>query len=695
MQEAEHALDVRDQLVSVYGEERIASEPRLTPDGTRRADIGVYQSSSHEDLLLIVECRGTTDFSNFDKAVNQVREYMNVSGAPFGMVSTPGQQYIFEIIELENDEFERSIPEVSDDLANRDWKPRGFESETEIEFFIQRALGLCHRWSDDPEDALDHVLQNLYRRFFAETNNIDLEVDQNLRPQLNQIDQRISTELGIYEPELSPAGSPASYATICLLDAFSMAATPEKIKEQLVDYFADGLPSIDRFTTPTEVAEFLVDLAGVEQGGEVLDPASGLGNLSRQLAARDADVTAVELNTRVANFAAFLNDFLGFDVDIINADFLTLNPEPDQLTLTDSSTFSDTSVGPVSIADAYDHVVVDVPFGNLKSKDSEYRDQLQEEFIAATANFNTEDVFVEKTLTHLKDGATLTALVPQGVLYREGARTLRELILEDFTLKRVLVFEEEGFAPHTDIPTAVIQVENTTQHNYDIEFATITLEDEASIPTPDDVHESTTTVNVENVRDTLVPDSVLKRLSAQESLLKDFQDITELSELVTNIRSGVKVGRGDLVQEGGVDYVQFPRKDSEPNIDSQVGNPEHYFTAGPGDLLVSTKGTVGEVYAPDREVVPDSNWAVLRFDDKEAAKAYAAFLRSSYGREQVNALTRSTRIPYLTVRDLSSIPVPEFSSNEVNVLADHFDDLPRSAPADQWDELLQEVVHNE
>lgn len=696
MREAEHVIELREELVSVYGEDRVESEPLLTQDGARRqADLGVYESAGRDNWLLVVECKAGTDSADLDTAVNQAQEFRRMGDAPFGMVSAPGRKYIFDTVELGSNEFERSFPELPQGPDDRDQEPRPFDSETEMEFFVQRALGLSHRWSDDPEDALDHVLQNLYRKFFAETHDLALDPGKDLRTQLDQVDQRIESDLDIYGSELSPSDSPAAYATICLLDAFSIAETSDELKEQLVDYFADGLPSIDRFTTPTEVAEFLVGIAQVESGQEVLDPASGLGNLSRQLAARNTDVTAVELNTRVANFAAFLNYFLDFEIDIINTDFLTLYPEPEQQILTDESTFSNTSSISISIGDQFDHVVVDVPFGNLKSEDPNYREQLQEELITATGKFNTEDVFIEKALRHLKESGTLTALIPQGVLYRDSAQTLRELILEDYTLSRVLVFEEAGFAPHTDIPTAVIQVENKDQHQYDIEFATITLKDETSIPTPQEVNENTTAVDVTNVRDTLVPDSVLKQLSAQDSLLNTFQNITELGEFVSNIRSGVNVDRADLVQENDLDYIQFPRKGSEPNIDYQVANAENYFTAQPGDLLVSTKGTVGEVYVPDRKVIPDSNWAVLRFDNEQTAKAYAAFLRSSYGREQVNSLTRGTRIPYITVNDLSSIPVPVFSDENINKLASQFEQASPSDPADQWDDLLQEVVHNE
>jgi SAM-dependent methyltransferase len=98
-------------------------------------------------------------------------------------------------------------------------------------------------------------------------------------------------------------------------------------REQLRATFEEVPELYDRArpTYPEEVFDDLVELAGLEAGDRVLEIGPGTGKATRPLAERGLRVVGIELGPGLARVGA--ERLSGLDVDIVNANFETWEPE--------------------------------------------------------------------------------------------------------------------------------------------------------------------------------------------------------------------------------------------------------------------------------------------------------------------------------------------------------------------------------
>jgi hypothetical protein len=402
--------------------------------------------------------------------------------------------------------------------------------------------------------------------------------------------------------------------------------------------------------TPPRVADALVDLTNPSEGDDLLDPAAGIGNVARGAAQRGANVSAVEVNVETTNSATFLNAVHDVDIEYLVTDFL-------------DATFEDSS----SLPSDLDHVIVDPPFG------------LHYERSDGTNERNAEELFVLESLKRIRFGGTITAVLPQGSLFKQRSAAFRETITDDYRLATIIQVDEPVFQ-HTAVPTAIVQiVKEPAENGNEIQYQIISesdAEDELDRAVETVQSGDAPTLHLSDLRDgSFLPGEIVGMQRITNRLRERYDHLIELKERTNDIRTGLNSPK--TVSEPGQDSVPLlrPLDVSEDGPGEYVSVEEASVTAGPGDVLVSVKGSTSVVHAPETEVVPSGNWAILRFGSDEEALVYATYLESEFAQEQLESMRSGSTIPYISIRRLSELLVPVFGEDEIVEKADRIRSL--------------------
>ena len=85
-------------------------------------------------------------------------------------------------------------------------------------------------------------------------------------------------------------------------------------------------------------------------------------------------------------------------------------------------------------------------------------------------------LFVQQALTHLKPAGKAVIVVPQGLLFREGApKELREWLLINYSVDAVISIPEGAFRPYTGIATAILVISQRDPAHYPMRLETDTV----------------------------------------------------------------------------------------------------------------------------------------------------------------------------------------------------------------------------
>ncbi|GIF48212.1 N-6 DNA methylase [Asanoa ferruginea] len=180
------------------------------------------------------------------------------------------------------------------------------------------------------------------------------------------------------------------------------------------------------FATPDELADLMVDLAGVD-GGSVLDPATGTGaTLRAAVRAGSTFAHGQELDVDLARLAEL---------------WLALRDVPGEVAGGDSLR-ADAFAGRV-----FDAVVCHPPFGvtNWGLEDLGY-DQRWE--YGVPPRTEPELAWAQHALAHLRPGAYAVLLMPPTVAGRRGARRIRGQLLRAGALRAIIALPGGSAAPH-------------------------------------------------------------------------------------------------------------------------------------------------------------------------------------------------------------------------------------------------------
>lgn len=640
-------LRAREKLQEQYPEDRIVTEPEI-PNTSARPDFGVQNEQDHGYLLLI-ECSSMRTRHRRREDISSLKRMMTAGDVDYGALISDEIEYVFELIEFEGEVVEREIPAYPDGRGDEFDKVL---SEQELEFRLFRALDLI-RDVVSVDEYPHHLFHALFRKLVAEQEDIDYEIQSLSKGWISEVDDLIAEQYPPYDPTVAPTDVEVQKRILQSFEGVDI----EQIQPRAARAFTqliESSRSASQSMTPLRVADAIVDLAGPSDGDRVLDPAAGIGNLIREAAVQGAEASAIEIRQGTVNSALFLNAVHDTQINYRVADFLKLALQEDS-----------------SIPDGLDHVLIDPPFGLHYERPDGKRER------------NAEELFVLEALKRLRPGGVVTTVVLQGSLFKQQSQEFRERITDEYRLSNIIEINEPIFQ-HTAVPTAIIQVVNEpaqagdevqyqiigdSDSDDELERAVQALRDgDAPTLQLSDLHEKS-----------FLPSEVIGVEQVTERLHERYEHVVELGEYAKDIRTGVK--RPETTSESGPDNLPYLRpqdvSDAEPEEYMPRENAE--VTAGPGDVLLSVKGHTSVVYAPKTEVVPASNWAVLRFDSMEEALVYATFFESELGQEQLETMRTGSTIPYIPLRRLREVLIPRFSDDEVAQKADRIRSLREKA----------------
>lgn len=195
MRHQELFQDTYENLIDIYGEDRVIVEPVVEERATLRPDI-VVLDKEQDEFYVIVECSTLTSQHREREDLKQLRQLMEATGAPYGALVSESMRYVFELVESDGDKVERELPSFP---VNGEMNRRAFESAEEIRFKFWRLAE--HFRGEHPTDLIKELYYALFRKLVADRHNPPLNVD-NLTPQdLREIDSIIQEEYPPYKTQ--------------------------------------------------------------------------------------------------------------------------------------------------------------------------------------------------------------------------------------------------------------------------------------------------------------------------------------------------------------------------------------------------------------------------------------------------------------------------------------------------------------
>jgi len=621
------------KLQEQYPDNQIVAEPEI-PNTSTRPDFGVRENKD-PGYLLLIECSSMWTRHRRREDIASLKQMMQAGSIDYGALISDEIEYVFELTEFDGEVVECEIPSYPE---GRDDEFDDVLSERELEFRLFRARDLV-RDIVSFHEYNHHLFHALFRKLVAEQEDTKYEIQSLDQDWISRVDNIIAEKYPSYNSKGAPDDVEIQRHILQAFEGIDL----EKIQPQAARAFTqliESSRSASQSMTPLRVADAIVDLAGPVDGSRVLDPAAGIGNLIREATRRGAEASAIEINPETVNSALFLNAVHNTKIGYQGADFL------------DAALRADSS-----LPDDLDHILIDPPFG------------LHYERPDGTTERNAEELFILEALKRLRPGGTVTAVVLQGSLFRQNSQEFREKITDEYRLSKIIEIDNPIFQD-TAVPTAIIQIVNESAKFDDkIQYQIIgdsDSEDELARAVQTLRDRDAPMVQLSELHErSFLPSEVVGVEQVTVKLREKYDYLVELEEYADDIRTGVK--RPETTTESGPNNLPYLRPQDVSNAEPSEYMPyeDAAVTAGPGDLLISVKGHTSVIYTPEREIVPASNWAVLRLGSPEGAIVYATFFESELGQEQLEIMRTGSTIPYIPLRRLREVLIPQFSGEEV------------------------------
>ncbi len=230
-------------------------------------------------------------------------------------------------------------------------------------------------------------------------------------------------------------------------DIHTMAHLYESMLREMRDAAGDS----GEFYTPRPVIRFMVQQIDPQLGEIILDPACGTGGFLVETIEhlRPKVKTTEDLRSLDANVRGIEKKPLPYLLGMMN---LLLHGVQQPHIVRDNALRN--PITEIRKADRVDVVLTNPPFGG------EEEDSIAKNFPESTAE--TAWLFLQFVLRRLKDGGRAAIVVPNGVLFADGAGArLKGKMLTECELHTVVRLPPGVFAPYTPIPTNLLFFEKT------------------------------------------------------------------------------------------------------------------------------------------------------------------------------------------------------------------------------------------
>ena len=617
--------------------------------------------------IVVVEAKIKTGSRSQDQAIQQIRTYLQATEAKYGLFLSPDIRYLFSI-QGENPVLEVSHSDLAN-ILNGDNSRRGFSSYEELAFCYDRARDQARRIASN-EATIENIIVELQRIATAERQDISVDPLDDLRRSIEEIDDHIQTKYPFYNFESKKQATLTDFTSETkplpvftqaiqgVLRGYSIVNTDSNILREFTQHLTSRSGD-QKYSTPLNVAQYLVGLAEISPDERVLDPACGWGNLLREAEREGAEGVGIDIDREALITASGFNSLLDLDIEFYHDNGLQLPFDTFQ--------------------NSFDHVLLDPPIRS-KTKKEDLPDEL--------AEFAGQDIaqsFVIASLEALNQAGTLTAIVPVSLLAGAKNREFRKELLNNSNIRKVVEVAEGSLSPTLGADLAVIQVEKQGKRTEQTEFVILDeFEDNRLSRDPDILNISTIDLEGENILGdyTLLPSEVLRIDKITEEISQSYPEIGPLDSVVNlqEISKGVRVQEDDLSLEGSLPYFKISNATGEKSESQYTDGYEDYPTAGTSDLLIGATGTISITHVPERRLIPDQNWAVAKFDSHEAAVTYDGFFKTDLGRELLIAVATGQSIPYTPLYRFRQLPVPLFDDSQISSISSRLETIDYDSP---------------
>jgi type I restriction-modification system DNA methylase subunit len=188
--------------------------------------------------------------------------------------------------------------------------------------------------------------------------------------------------------------------------------------------------STGEYYTPDYITQLISEFSRQFAAKRILDPACGSGGLLysvHQAHGSSVETVGIELNPQVFSLATSKNP----EVLFRNSDFFSLSPE---------------ELG------TFDLIVCNPPFGMRVDKE-----------ISGVRMRSGEGAFILASLQLLQANGHIIFVIPEGILFRDSDKILRDLVTEKYSLEAIISLPTGTFMPYTGVKTSLLIVKNAIQ----------------------------------------------------------------------------------------------------------------------------------------------------------------------------------------------------------------------------------------
>lgn len=228
-------------------------------------------------------------------------------------------------------------------------------------------------------------------------------------------------------------------SSVAILQSYSILHTP---KYTFINELTDVISKILKqgrgdLIIPSTIIDFLIEIAEISENNEVLIPNCGPGTLISKIPLHSEnigtlEITAVERNISSYNITKLLIALIGLkNVNFVLGDYIVdLNELKDK---------------------KFDTILSLPPIGGKVTES-----KIINSFNFVKRSSPSESFYLERSIRQLKEGGRLVAIVPEGLLFREREKPLRQFLLDNTKIEAIISLPPEAFAPATRIRTSVL-----------------------------------------------------------------------------------------------------------------------------------------------------------------------------------------------------------------------------------------------
>ncbi|MFP8957631.1 N-6 DNA methylase [Natrialbaceae archaeon A-CW3] len=647
MKESKLLVETEDLLLSKYDHDQVVIEADL--GGTFRPDIVVFEGTSRDQPFLIVELSSLRTPHRQEEDIEQVKEMMNATNASYGAVVSKGVQYVFEM--QEDARAEVSLGDFPLSTSTRP-ETRGVRSAREFEFLLNRLRDYRVGISEF------EFIQYLHYEYEASRLSLSFEDIRTRDDIVSQLADSIASQHTSFDKDPNLIDEEILEKVFAIFAGYNLTETKQETAEAIIEWILElDLSELSPHSTPKPVARELTRLAGVGKQETVLDPASGIGNISRIASSEGGNVHSVEIVANINNIALFFDDLLGVSVSRFNDDFLQMFLEADN-----------------RLPDSPKHILLNPPVGRFEESVASGSYDKLKDLLPLSGSLRSEVVFLRASLDLLPSDGKITAVVPSSFLTSYLASDFREQLIEEFSIECIIELRSSDLFPgvvsgfnfsiiqiakERESPStqfAIVEGDDQEMSRYELQNAvTRVLEGDAQ------------TLTFSNPGKTLLPSEEIQTTQIKEQLKNKYGEVAPLSEVSDEIRTGVPTQH--LTQDkDGVPYLRLGSRGGDicAKVDEKTPIAEET------DLLLGVmipSGGEVKIKIPDEAVVPAQHWAVIRFGSHDAAKVYGAFFKFGLGGEQIDAITSGNPVAHLPLHRLKEIQVPVWDPEQISEIA--------------------------